>query len=266
MSIPEPRLGTIGWSYNFWKGTFYPAKTSSKDFLRYYATQFSTVEVDSSFYRIPTPQTVLNWKAQVPENFRFSLKFPQDISHVKMLKGTEGETQVFLERVKLLGEKLGVLLLQFPSSFGVGHLADLEAYLEKLPKGLRYAVEVRHQSWLNPKFYSLLRRVEVALAWTDSPLMRAVREVTADFLYMRWEGDRAIVNGTLGKIEADRMADLQKWAETLEPYLARLPLFGYFAKYYSGYPPHDINTLTNLLTPTKSTGKTSTLTTLDGFQ
>lgn len=237
-------LGTIGWSYNFWKGKFYPNKTVPKDYLAYYATQFNTVEVDSTFYRIPTQPTVANWKQQTPENFLFSLKFPQLITHIKMLKDCQYETNVFLDRVNLLGEKLGALLLQFPPNFGVEHLPDLEDFLQKLPKQHRYVVEVRNRSWLNQEFYSLLRANKVALAWADSPLMAEISEVTSDFLYVRWEGDRKKVNGTLGKIEADRAGDLKLEAEKIKPFMERqTPVFGYFAKYYSGYPPSDIANL-----------------------
>jgi uncharacterized protein YecE (DUF72 family) len=220
-------LGTIGWSYNFWKGKFYPNKTASKDFLAYYSLQFNTVEVDSTFYRIPTQSTVANWKQQTPEGFLFSLKFPQLITHIKMLKDSQYETDVFLERVSLLGEKLGALLLQLPPNFGVEHVPDLETYLQKLPMGHRYVVEVRNKSWLNKEFYSLLRANHVALAWAYSPLMAEISEVTSDFLYVRWEGDRKRVNGTLGKIEADRTADLRLAAEKIKPYLGKTTVFGY---------------------------------------
>ncbi len=237
-------LGTIGWSYNFWKGNFYPQKTDSKDFLAFYASKFGTVEVDSTFYRIPTEQTVINWKRQTPEGFLFSLKFPQLITHVKMLKGTQYETEIFLQKISLLGEKLGALLLQFPPNVAADHLPDLEAYLERLPKPRRYVVEIRNKSWLKDEFYSVLRKNQVALAWADSPLMAQIREMTADFLYVRWEGDRKKIVGTLGKTEADRTGDLQVEAEKLKPYLAGgTTVFGYFAKYYSGYPPNDIVTL-----------------------
>ena len=240
-------LGTIGFSYSFWKGKFYPNKTAPKDYLAYYSSQFSTVEVDSTFYRIPTGQTVVNWKKQVPEGFVFSFKFPQLITHVKMLKDSQYETDIFLERVSLLGEKVGGLLLQFPPNFGVEHMPELENYLRNLPKLHRYVVEVRNKSWLTPEFYSLLRANNVALAWADSPLMAGISEVTADFVYVRWEGDRKKVNGTLGKIEADRTEDLKVVAEKLKPYLAKMDVFGYFGKYYSGYPPSDIGLLSKLL-------------------
>ena len=241
-------LGTIGWSYNFWKSKFYPNKTAPKDYLAYYASQFNTVEVDSTFYRIPTPPTVTNWKQQTPESFMFSLKFPQVITHVKMLKDCQYETDVFLDRVNLLGEKLGPLLLQFPPNFGIEHLPDLEVFLRKLPEQHRYVVEVRNKTWLNSDLYSLLRANKVALAWADSPLMNQINEVTADFLYVRWEGDRKAVNGTLGKIEADREGDLKLEAAKIEPFANKqIEVFGYFAKYYSGYPPSDITNIKKYL-------------------
>jgi uncharacterized protein YecE (DUF72 family) len=237
-------LGTIGWSYNFWKSKFYPNKTAPKDYLAYYASQFNTVEVDSTFYRIPTQSTVTNWKQQTPENFMFSLKFPQVITHIKMLKDCQYETGVFLDRASQLGEKLGPLLLQFPPNFGVEHLPDLEDFLQKLPKQHRYVVEVRNKSWLKQEFYSILRANKVALAWADSPLMAQISEVTADFLYVRWEGDRKKVKGTLGKIEVDRAGDLKLEADKIKPFVSKqIEVFGYFGKYYSGYPPSDIANL-----------------------
>lgn len=241
-------LGTIGWSYNFWKGNFYPAKTASKDFLAYYASKFNTVEVDSTFYRIPNPQAVANWSQQTPEGFRFSLKFPGAITHVKMLKNCRRELDLFLERAAMLGEKLGALLLQFPPNFGVERLPDLTDFLAELPETFRYVVEVRDKAFLGDAFYSALRDSNVALAWVDGPFVPAVAEVTSDFLYIRWAGDRAKVKGTLGKIEVDVKENLQEWANEIKPYLnSQIEVFGYFGKYYSGYPPQDIELLSKLL-------------------
>jgi uncharacterized protein YecE (DUF72 family) len=246
--MPRLHLGTIGWSYDFWKGLFYPAKAASRDFLAYYARHFNTVEVDSTFYRLPTERTVRNWAVQTPEGFLFSLKFPQLITHVKRLCDCQSDTAVFLDRVGLLGRKLGCLLLQFPPNFTATHWQDLATYLQELPKGHRYVVEVRNKSWLNKDFYALLRDNGVALAWSEKSLMAEVSEVTADFLYMRWEGDRKAVNGTSGKIEVDKTADLQRWADKLKPFWERnLAVFGYFGKYYSGYPPSDVRFLQQLM-------------------
>jgi uncharacterized protein YecE (DUF72 family) len=241
-------LGTIGWSYSFWKGNFYPNKTASKDFLAYYATKFSTVEVDSTFYRIPNQKTVANWREQTPASFSFSLKFPEVITHIKMLKDCQRETDLFLERTRMLKEKLGPLLLQFPPSFGVERLSSLADFLHQLPKTQHYVVEVRDRGFLNDAFYSLLRDSNVALAWVDNPSMPNISEVTSDFLYVRWEGDREKVKGTLGKIEVDVQENLRLWADKIKPYLSKqMNVFGYFSKYYSGYPPSDINLLSNLL-------------------
>jgi uncharacterized protein YecE (DUF72 family) len=109
-------------------------------------------------------------------------------------------------------------------------------------------VEVRDQAWLNTDFYSLLRANNAALAWVDSPSMPQTSEVTSDFLYVRWEGDRKKVKGTLGKIEVDTKDSLHLWANKIKAHLnGQTDVFGYFSKYYSGYPPSDVNFLSNLL-------------------
>jgi uncharacterized protein YecE (DUF72 family) len=248
MKQAKLHLGTIGWSYTFWKGSFYPKNMASKNFLSYYANQFSAVEVDSTFYRIPTVPAVANWRQQTPQDFLFALKFPSQITHIKQLRDAEAETDLFLSRAKLLGEKLGPLLMQFPPNFSADRYADLERYLNSLPKGNRYVVEVRHKSWFIKDFFEMLRGCNIALAWADSPLNLHVTEVTADFLYIRWEGDRKKVNGTSGNVEVDRKVDLQVWADKLGQFLdGDMEVFGYFGKYYSGYPPSDIKYLTDLL-------------------
>ena len=242
-------VGTMGWSYNFWKGNFYPeGLASKKEFLAYYAKQFSTVEVDSTFYRIPRTQTVTEWKTQTPESFMFSLKFPQVISHVKMLKNCEKETSVFLERAELLGAKLGALLLQFSYAFGPEHVPLLRDFLPTLPKVHRYVVEVRNRKLLNDDFYSVLRDNNAVLAWADDPFIPQISEVTSDFIYVRWVGDRRHVKGTLGKIEVDRKAQINAWADKLEPFLEEgTEVFGYFSKHYSGHSPSDAKELLNII-------------------
>jgi uncharacterized protein YecE (DUF72 family) len=241
-------VGTMGWSYGFWKGNFYPEDLVSKAFLAYYAKHFGTVEVNSTFYQIPRRQSVMDWKEQTPEGFVFSLKFPQVITHVKMLENCEEETNVFLERVALLEEKLGVLLLQFPYAFGPEHVPLLRDFLQTLPKTQRYAVEVRNRKLLNHDFYSALRDHNVVLAWANRPFMPQISEVTSDFIYVRWVGDLRRVKGTLGKIEVDRKAQINAWADKLESFLEeRTEGFGYFSKYYSGHSPSDAKELLRLI-------------------
>jgi uncharacterized protein YecE (DUF72 family) len=237
----------MGWSYDFWKGNFYPKNLASNEFLTHYGTQFDTVEVDGTFYRIPRAQTVLDWKEKTPGGFLFSLKFPRVITHVKMLRNCEEETRVFLERVSLLQEKLGPLLLQFPSAFRTERLPFLGDFLENLPKQHRYVVEVRNKKLLDDSLYSILRDNDVVLAWVDSASMPLVNEVTSDFIYLRWEGDRRKINGTLGKLEVDRTSALKVWAEKLRQFLeGNIEVFGYFSKYYSGHPPSDVRQLLRL--------------------
>ena len=234
-------IGTMGWSYNFWKENFYPENLTSKEFLTYYVRQFNTVEVDNTFYRIPSKQSVTAWKEQAPSRFLFSLKFPKIITHVKMLKDCQEEARVFLERVGLLQEKLGPLLLQFPYAFGNEHVPLLREFLNTLPKEHRYVVEVRNRKLLNDSLYSTLRDRNVVLAWVESLFMPLINEVTSDFIYIRWEGDRRKVNGTIGKIEVDRTASIKLWAERIRHFLEnQTEVFGYFSKYYSGHPPSDV--------------------------
>jgi uncharacterized protein YecE (DUF72 family) len=242
-------VGTIGWSYSFWKGNFYPSKLASKGFLAYYSTKFNTVEVDSTFYRIPNQQTITNWKEQTPEGFLFSLKFPRIITHIKMLNDCEDETNAFLGKVAMLKEKLGCLLLQFPPAFGIEKFSLLSDFLENLPKEHHYVVEIRNKELLNEGLYSLLKNQNATLAWIDSPIMPQTDIVTSDFLYVRWEGDRRKVKGVLGKIEVNKEANTRLWANKITPFLGKqMEVFGYFGKYYSGYPPSDTNSLLSLLT------------------
>lgn len=239
--MPNIYVGTIGWSYSFWKPSFYPVKLPSTRFLEYYASQFNTVEVDNTFYRIPNVQYLQKWKEQTPDNFKFSLKFSQIITHIRMLKDVQRETSLFLDRVKVLGEKLGPMLLQFPPTFGEKQFPVLSDYLAGLPEDLRFVVEIRNKGLLREDLFSLLRRFNVALAWVDSPNMPLVSEVTSDFLYVRLEGDRKTVVGTLGKMEVDRSHDIGVWAERIRQYTEKqLKVFVYFGKYFSGNPPMDV--------------------------
>ena len=242
-------IGTMGWSYNFWVGNFYPKGMKSTDFLTEYSKHFSTVEVDNTFYRVPNKSTLEKWREQTSPEFLFSAKFPRIITHQKMLKDCEQDLRFFTERISSLEEKLGPLLLQFPPMFGTEHAVLLKDFLPQLPRKHRYAVEVRNAQLLNSSFFSLLRENHIALAIVATPFLPEINEITADFAYVRWEGDRKKVNGTLGKAEIDKTYETKGWAEKIKGFLREAEeIFGYFSKYYSGEPTADASQLIELLT------------------
>jgi len=246
--VAKAHIGTMGWSYDFWTGSFYPKGLPSERFLSEYTNHFHTVEVDNTFYRIPGKDTVENWRDQTPADFVFSVKFPRRITHEKMLKDCEEITKVFLERVSLLSDKLGPLLLQFPYAFKPEHAGLLRDFLSALPRTRRFVVEVRNRKLLQEEFYSILRENGTTLALVEQPSMPATDVMTSDFTYIRLEGDRRKVSGTLGKPEIDRRADIMGWAEKIKTFMHRsTDVFVYFSKFYSGYPPADAKRLIELL-------------------
>ncbi|MDD1775960.1 MAG: DUF72 domain-containing protein [Candidatus Methanomethylicus sp.] len=238
--ISNCHIGTMGWSYVFWEGNFYPKAMRAFDYLKEYAKHFSTVEIDSSFYRIPPAAMVKNWGLQTPPNFLFSAKFPRDITEVKQFRDAEGETEVFLRNMSLLRDKLGVLLVQMPYDFGPENFSVIKNFLHGLPRGYRYAVEAKNRKWLDDAFYGLLRENGMALVQADHPWMPDMDTPTAEYVYIRWEGDGGTVKGTTGQEERDRKPDIEKWASRIKKYLAEgREVFGYFSKYFSGYSPAD---------------------------
>jgi uncharacterized protein YecE (DUF72 family) len=241
-------VGTMGWSYDFWVGNFYPPDTKPQDFLVEYAKHFSTVEINSTFYRIPYERTVKKWKRQTPPYFLFSAKFPQRITHEKVLRASKDDLEYFIKNISFLGEKLGPLLLQFPYSFKIEELDVLKDFLSIVPKEHRYVVEVKHKNWLEERFYRMLRENNVALATTDTPWMPELNEVTADFTYLRWEGNRKKIKGTTGKVERERNSETVDRAEKIKALLMDgVEVFGYFSKYYSGHSPTDAKLLLDRL-------------------
>jgi uncharacterized protein YecE (DUF72 family) len=244
----KAHIGTMGWSYNFWMGNFYPNGLRSEGFLSEYSKHFDTVEVDNTFYRIPYRSSVVKWRDQASPGFVFSAKFPRIVTHIKMLDKCEEEVQTFVERMKQLQGKLGPLLLQFPPKFGAKNIPLLKDFIPSLPEGFRYAVEVRNKGLLGDKLYSLLRENGIALTLLESPIMPPIEEVTTSFVYIRWEGDRKRLDGTLGRVEVDRREDIQKWAKRIRGLLDNsIEVYGYFSKFFSGHPPSDAKELLKLL-------------------
>ena len=138
-------VGTMGWSYDFWKGNFYPE--GSQNLLAEYAKNFGTVEIDNTFYRIPSRDNVLNWKEETPDDFVFSAKFPRKITHIKMLQDCNEELEVFIEHMSLMGNKLGPMLIQLPPGFKPEMSGILKDFLASLLEGYRFAVEVRNRGY-----------------------------------------------------------------------------------------------------------------------
>jgi uncharacterized protein YecE (DUF72 family) len=231
-------LGTMGWSYKFWMGKLYPEGTKPKEYLREYAKRMNSVEVDATFYRIPSASTVEAWRDAVPEGFKFAVKFPQTITHVHDIAYDDGKLEVFLRNIEVLGEKLGPLLLQFPP-FLKPAIGPLENLLGNLPKNKRITAEFRNKAWFTEDTYRLLRDRGVALTITNRTSRQDVE--TSDFSYMRLEGDRKVVNGEKGEAELDRHAETSEWAAKAKKHLeSGRDVYVYFSKFYSGYPPADV--------------------------
>ena len=243
-------LGTQGWNYPAWVGPFYPRAARPADFLPLYSRIFDTVEVDSSFYAIPSPAAIDHWSKRVPVTFRFALKFPRAATHDDGLAGivTRTTLESFLERVEPLGPRLGPILIQLPAEFGVRRRPKLEAFLDRLPGTVRWAVEFRDPAWLETNALESLAARRIALALTDSPFvpLESMLDLAAqtgdgamkgaDFAYVRWLGTRDLTD--YSRIQLDRAAELGRWARVLPGLLDRgIDVYGYFNNHYAGHSP-----------------------------
>ena len=254
---PHLRLGTSSWSSEDWVGPFYPAGTPPADFLNLYAQHFDTVEVDSTYYRIPSESMVRNWRARTPPEFIFAAKFPQVITHKKVLQDCREELRDFLRTMALLEDRLGPLLLQFPyfnkQAFArpEDFLVLLERFLDELPDVFSYAVEVRNKNWINARLLDALRKKKVALALIDHPWMTPVAHllskhdvVTAGFTYIRWLGDRKGIEAKTqhwDRVIIDREDEMQTWIPVIRQLLQRgINVMGYFNNHYAGFAPGSI--------------------------
>jgi uncharacterized protein YecE (DUF72 family) len=177
-------LGTSGFSYKEWKPVFYPQDLSDKQFLQYYATKLNSVEIDYTFYRMPNAKTIEGWRNATPENFRFTLKASQQITHRERLKVPSEALEYLLGVVPGLESRLGMILYQLPPFFK-SDAQKLETFLSVLPRGIAAAFEFRHDSWFNEDVYRLLRKFNVALCIHDADDHTTPMELTAGFTYVR---------------------------------------------------------------------------------
>jgi uncharacterized protein YecE (DUF72 family) len=184
-STTKLHVGTSGYSYKEWKGSFYPEKLPAKEMLSYYASRLLAVEINNTFYRLPQQSMLENWKEQVPANFRFSLKASQRITHFKRLKDVADETKYLLDTASVLEDRLGVVLFQLPPNMKKD-LARLETFLNCLPEGTRAAFEFRHQTWFEDDVLELLSNRNRALCISDTDDLPVTHiDRTADWGYLR---------------------------------------------------------------------------------
>jgi uncharacterized protein YecE (DUF72 family) len=256
-SEPGLYLGTSAFTANGWAGSFYPVGMKPANYLAYYATKFSTVEVDSTYYRTPSASTVTGWYEKTPADFIFAAKVPKVVTHEKVLKDCEAEFDEFVDRMDLLDEKLGPLLLQFPwfNKYEIQpdeFMARLRFFLSRvkdLPT-VRFAVEIRNKTWLDKRFTDLLREYNVALALTDQVRMLRPWErkekfdlVTTDFAYVRWLGDRhgiEKITQTWDRTVVDRTDDLRHWVDVLNELIFNKKIrkvFAFANNHFSGHGP-----------------------------
>jgi uncharacterized protein YecE (DUF72 family) len=180
-------IGTSGWHYDHWQHLFYPDKLAKAKWLEFYARYFDTVELNNSFYRLPSERAFASWRDSSPEGFTFAVKVSRFITHIKRLKDSQAPLDTFVSRAKILGEKLGPLLYQLPPNM---HRDDdrLESFLPILPREIKHVLEFRHESWLNDRVFEIMRRYNVGLCVFDMPDYRCPLLATADFAYVRFHG------------------------------------------------------------------------------
>lgn len=242
-------VGCSGWSYDSWLGHFYPSRLESRDWLGYYSKVFDYVEIDSTFYRIPKRNMTIRWVSITPDNFRFTAKFPQVVTHDTRLGGGAQDLQFFFEMMKPLERKLQCLLIQLPPSLAKEEgLPKLERLIPLLWKKYRYAIEVRHKSWFTREVYRLLREHQICLTWSQLDAIQTPPEITTDFFYLRFIGDRSIAETDFVKIQKDRLSEMRRWADVIKKAMKQVML-GIVAanNHYAGFGPATANQFRTML-------------------
>ncbi|MHA2405851.1 MAG: DUF72 domain-containing protein [Candidatus Hermodarchaeia archaeon] len=239
-------LGTAGWKYEDWVGSFYPSK---KHQFTYFSKIFNTAEINSTFYNFPSRKVVESW-SRAPEEFLFTAKVPQDITHKLRLKVSKGADQRMQEYLQLMSplrdaQRLGPLLIQLPPSFDNEEYEVLDAFLQTLPKEWEFAVEFRHLSWMIDDTFSLLRRHQVAYCIVDEPLLPPRIEVTAPFAYIRWHGH----GKKLWYYYLYNQEELESWVPKIRETETKTPknIYGYFNNHWHGFAARNCVEMMELL-------------------
>ena len=199
-------VGCSGWHYEHWRGLYYPGELPRSKWLSFYARQFDTVELNSSFYRLPSEKAFATWRESTPDNFVFSVKVSRYITHIRRLKEVESAVESFLSRANLLGGKLGPLLYQLPPSMKRSDEA-LQGFLSSLPQKYQHVIEFRHESWIDEAVFRILRRHDAGLCVFDMPGFSCPLVATSDFAYVRFHGSE----GPYSSCYSDK--ELSRWAQ-----------------------------------------------------
>jgi len=239
MKLSSINIGTSGFCYKDWLGNFYPQFCPQPDFLQFYASRFATVEIDSTFYRIPTVETVTKWARLTPDNFVFAAKFPQSVTHKGELNDRLADSAQFLKVMSALGTKQGPLLLQFPYSFKPDQEGLLLRLMASMPDRVRIAVELRNKKWLdNTVVFDRMREKNIAFCQIDHPWMPRVETETADFAYLRFLGDRNQIDNDFSYVRFGREEELAWWRDLIDRVAGEgKDLYAYFNNHYSGHAP-----------------------------
>lgn len=240
--MPELRIGCSGFSYQHWRGLFYPENLGERRWLEYYSSIFSTVELNVTFYRLPRPATFDTWYKRTPPDFGYSVKGSRFITHVKKLLNPKDPLKSFFDSALRLQEKLKVVLWQFPPSYKANRerLVAFVRLLKKIP--IRNAFEFRHESWIVPDIMDFCRDHNVSVCTADWPAFIDDLPVTADFVYIRRHGE--------GGSYATRYTKtyLKKDAARIKKYLKdRKDVFIYFNNDAAGYAPQNARELIEIL-------------------
>jgi uncharacterized protein YecE (DUF72 family) len=234
-------LGTIGFSYPEWKGSFYPSGLPAAQALSYYSRVFNAVEINTTFYGPQSSAQVQRWSAATPEEFCFCLKAPKRITHELRLQNSGAEMRTFVEASSALGAKFGAVLIQLPPSFTLADRASLEGFLQTLPSGARYAIEFRHASWHVPETADLLRQYQVCWVANDYEELPVEVTPTTDFLYIRWIAKHNVIPHP-GHEVLDRTERLHSWLELIKANLDGIEsIYGFFDNDYAGHAPATCN-------------------------
>ena len=234
-------IGTSGWHYKHWVGTFYPPRTSPAKMLGYYQERFRTVEVNNSFYQLPKKPALESWRNSTPDDFCFAVKGSRFLTHMKKLKDAETGLARFFDAVEVLGPKMGPVLFQLPPNWEVDS-ARLESFLELLPTYHRYAFEFRNPTWEVDAIYALLARFNAAHCAFDLAGYQSPIRLTTDFMYVRLHGPGGKYQGSYGD------ETLDGWARRIRKWRADFSgVYVYFDNDDSGFAPANAIRLKELL-------------------